>query len=182
MHFKTVGTLLLASSGLAFAQTQSAPSGSSPSQEAGDLLDDLDLDISPEDFASKVPALATVPPSIQSAFVTAVPSSVAAAFADPEKAASLFSQWPSNSAPGWYSSLPTSVQAYASSVVDEATSAFPELASVLPTEISESEGGAADGSESKESPSASDNAAAAPTGMAAGVAGAAGMLAVVLAL
>ncbi|GIK06108.1 hypothetical protein Aspvir_001751 [Aspergillus viridinutans] len=89
MQFKALATLLFA----ALAVANPAP------QDGGDLTD----------------LLGSIPSSVLAELMTAIPPSVIAAFANPTSAASIVNEIEQGHIPAWYTSLPDDVKAWASS-------------------------------------------------------------------
>ncbi|KAF7166981.1 hypothetical protein CNMCM5623_000469 [Aspergillus felis] len=181
MQFKALATLLFAA--LAVANPAPAP-------QAGD---DMDL-------------LASVPSSVLSVLMTAIPPSVIQAFANPTEASSIINQIEQGQIPAWYSSLPADVKAWASSAAmadiadvtatptaSGSSAATATGATATATVTSSSSGTTSSTSSTKTAASSSTGAsstststsshnAAATGAVAVSFAGAAGVLAVALAL
>ncbi|PKX96199.1 uncharacterized protein P174DRAFT_450484 [Aspergillus novofumigatus IBT 16806] len=159
MQFKALATLLFAA--LAVANPAPAP-------QAGDDLNAL---------------MDSIPSSVLDVLMTAIPPSVIAALTNPTQAAGIVDQIEQGQIPDWYRNLPDSVKAWASSaVMAELGGAVPTAtasgnpAATPPTTASGSAGAA-----STSTPTSTPNAA--PTGaVAVSFAGAAGILALALAL
>ncbi|GIJ90287.1 hypothetical protein Asppvi_009241 [Aspergillus pseudoviridinutans] len=182
MQFKALATLLFAA--LAVANPAPAP------QAAGDL----DL-------------LASVPSSVLSVLMTAIPPSVIQAFANPTEASSIINQIEQGQTPGWYASLPSDVKAWASSAAmaeiaavtatptasgssaatatgatATATATSSSSGTTSSTKNTASSSAGASASSTSTSTSTSSHNAAATGAVAVSFAGAAGVLAVALAL
>ncbi|PYI12401.1 hypothetical protein BO78DRAFT_392256 [Aspergillus sclerotiicarbonarius CBS 121057] len=95
-----------------------------------------------------------MPSSIESVLITAVPTSFLSEISNPSAWSSVTSEWRDGHFPSWYSSLNGDVKSYLSTAFDTASP----------------------------STSTSHGGASAPTGMAAGVMGAAGILGLAIAL
>ncbi|RAL01041.1 uncharacterized protein BO80DRAFT_425023 [Aspergillus ibericus CBS 121593] len=95
-----------------------------------------------------------MPASIESVLITAVPTSFLSEISNPTAWSSVTSEWRDGHFPSWYSSLNSDVKSYLSTRFDHASP----------------------------STSTSHGGASAPTGMAAGVMGAAGILGLAIAL
>ncbi|KAF7178941.1 hypothetical protein CNMCM7691_007765 [Aspergillus felis] len=174
MQFKALATLLFAA--LAVANPAPAP-------QAGD---DMNL-------------LASVPSSVLSVLMTAIPPSVIQAFANPTEASSIINQIEQGQIPAWYSSLPADVKAWASSAamadIADATatptasgsSAATATGATATATVTSSTSGTTSSTKTTASSSAgasstSSHNAAATGAVAVSFAGAAGVLAVALAL
>lgn len=177
MQFKALATLLYAA--LAVANPAPAP-------QAGDLN----------------ALMGSIPTSVLGVLMTAIPPSVVSALANPTQAASMFQQIEQGQIPDWYNNLPDSVKAWATSaaiaelggdvatatpagsastpaVTTSSASSSSETASGNSQTTSSGSSGAAPTSTS--TPTSTPNAA--PTGaVAVSFAGAAGLLALALAL
>ncbi|GAQ03891.1 hypothetical protein ALT_1212 [Aspergillus lentulus] len=104
MQFKSLATLLFAA--LAVANPAPAP-------QAGDDLNAL---------------MDSIPSSVLGVLMTAIPPSVVAALTDPTQAAGIVQQIEQGQIPDWYNNLPDSVKAWASNAV------MAELDGVAPTD------------------------------------------------
>jgi hypothetical protein len=182
MQFKAFATLLFA----ALAVANPAPG---PAPQADDDLDGL---------------LDSIPSSVLVELMTAIPPSVIAAFANPTQASSIVNEIDQGHIPDWYSSLPADVKAWASSAAMEeiagvsatttlsgssATTTGAAATAVITSSHSETPSSARNtasvfaGASSTSTPSSTSSHNAAATGaVAVSFAGAAGVLAVALAL
>ncbi|GFF24783.1 hypothetical protein IFM46972_01177 [Aspergillus udagawae] len=182
MQFKALATFLFAA--LAVANPAPAP-------QAGDDINGL---------------LGSIPSSVLNELMTAIPPSVIAAFANPTAASSIVNEIEQGHIPDWYSSLPDDIKAWASSAAMEeiaGVSATPTLtgssaatatgatatataavtSSPSGTSSSTKNTASGSGASSTSTPSSTSSHNAAATGaVAVSFAGAAGVLAVALAL
>ncbi|KAB8236276.1 hypothetical protein ETB97_011536 [Aspergillus alliaceus] len=183
MHFKTLPFLFLAATALAAPEAQ--PADSDSYQSYIDQLDSLatQTDI-PTDFSmpTNMPSFKAPPPSIMSVIMTAVPASYLEGLSNPSSRSSMFSEISAGHYPDWYKSLPGDVKTYISTAYQTDAKATGAQKTGDSTVTSGPKATATGGSDSASKTSTSE-AGAAPTGaIAAGLAGAAGILGLAIAL
>ncbi|KAE8135660.1 hypothetical protein BDV38DRAFT_284738 [Aspergillus pseudotamarii] len=179
MQFKTLPFLILAATALAAPEAQ--PGDTDSAQSYIDKLESLATQTEmPEGMPTNMPSIKTPPPSIMSVLMTAIPGSLLQNMGNPASQSSFVSEISAGNYPDWYKSLPGDVKTYLSTAYQTDAQATGAQKTGDSTATS---GPKATGSSGSDSQSSTSEAGAAPTGaVAVGLAGAAGILGLAIAL
>ncbi|KAF7587694.1 hypothetical protein BBP40_006853 [Aspergillus hancockii] len=193
MQLKTLPLLLLAATSM--AAPEAAPADSDSYQSYLDQLDSIATKTDYAQIASELPtdfsiptniptgAFQVPPSSIMSVIMTAVPASYLQNFGNPTSRSSIISEISAGHYPDWYKSLPADVKTYFATAYGAEATATGAQKTGDSTATSGPKATATGGSGSSSPSTSTSEGAAAPTGaFAVGLAGAAGVLGLAIAL